>query len=61
MPGLCLTSEQAQRLWAIDAQTCTALLWSLVDLQFLVRGPDGQYARLTRRKCSSPAASHGEG
>jgi hypothetical protein len=47
MPGLRLTSVQAQRLWGVDAQTCTALLESLVDLKFLVRGPDGKYARLT--------------
>ena len=47
MPGLRLTSEQAQRLWAVDVQTCTALMESLIDLKFLVRRPDGRYARLT--------------
>lgn len=46
MPGLRLTSEQAQRLWGVDVQTCTALMESLIDLGFLVRRPDGKYARL---------------
>lgn len=46
MPGLRLTCQQAQRLWAIDAHTCASLLDSLVDLKFLVRGADGKYARL---------------
>jgi hypothetical protein len=47
MPALRLTREQAQRLWAVDADTCTSLLESLVDLKVLVRGPDGKYFRLT--------------
>ena len=47
MPGLRLTSAQAQRLWAVDTPTCMALLEALVDLKFLVRGPEGKYARLT--------------
>lgn len=54
MPGLRLTREQAQRLWALDAHTCTALLESLVDLKFLVRGPDGQYARLKGNEIAQP-------
>src|SRR4029078_1215783 len=29
MPGLCLTIEQAQRLWSLDPATCEALLKSL--------------------------------
>jgi hypothetical protein len=45
MPGLRLTREQAQRLWAVDADACVALLDSLVDLNFLVRASDGRYAR----------------
>ena len=45
MPGLRLTSEQAQRLWALGAHTCSSLLNSLIDLKFLVREPDGRYAR----------------
>lgn len=47
MPGLRLTREQAQRLWALDRQTCAAVLEFLVDQKFLTRAPDGTYARLT--------------
>ena len=47
MPGLRLTSEQAQRLWAVDAKTCNAVLDSLVTLKFLGRGTDGKYGRVT--------------
>ena len=54
MPGLRLTREQAQRLWALDARTCTALLESVVELKFLVRGPDGQYARLKGNEMAQP-------
>jgi hypothetical protein len=46
MPGLHLTLEQAQRLWALDAPTCTSLLERLVDLKFLARDADGRYGRL---------------
>ena len=47
MPGLRLTNPQAQRLWALDAETCSAVLESLVELKFLRRGPEGRYFRLT--------------
>jgi len=47
MPGLRLTSQQAQRLWALDADTCGAVLENLVELKFLRRGPEGRYFRLT--------------
>jgi hypothetical protein len=47
MPGLRLTREQAQRLWAMDADTCTSVLESLITLKFLVCCPDGKYARPT--------------
>jgi hypothetical protein len=46
MPGLRLTAEQAQRLWHIDGQTCTALLQHLVDVNFLGRSRNGTYGRL---------------
>ena len=42
MPGLCLTSRQAQRLWGLDALICDALLKALVDVRFLVEA-DGTY------------------
>jgi hypothetical protein len=42
MPGLRLTSRQAQRLWGLDAMICDALLKALVDVRFLVEA-DGTY------------------
>ena len=47
MPGLKLSREQAQRLWAVDESTCTELLESLVAAKLLVRGADRQYARFS--------------
>jgi hypothetical protein len=46
MPGLQLTREQAQRLWAIDGETCAAVLDELVAQAFLVRGSDQRYRRV---------------
>lgn len=37
MPGLQLTSRQAQRLWGLDAQTCAAMFDALVRARFLCR------------------------
>ena len=48
MPGLCLSKLQAQRLWALDATTCDALLNSLERVRFLRRTGDGEYV-LARR------------
>ena len=45
MPGLLLTPAQAQRLWALDAATCTHALDYLVESGFLVRQRDGKYGR----------------
>ena len=47
MPGLRLTSAQAQRLLGIDAAVCTNALELLVDAGFLRLTPTGQYARVT--------------
>jgi hypothetical protein len=45
MPGLQLTSKQAQRLWALEERICAELLTLLVEANFLRRiGPD-KYAR----------------
>ena len=46
MPGLRLSREQAQRLWALDAATCDRVLRALVDADFLQRGMDGRYGRI---------------
>lgn len=46
MPGLRLTQPQAQRLWGLDAASCTALLSVLVDAKFLFRTRDGAFMRI---------------
>ena len=51
MPGLCLTIEQAQRLWCLEQRTCEALLNSLIDSRFLRRTDRGLFVlRRSRRK-----------
>lgn len=47
MPGMRLTSPQAQRLLGLDESTCVQLLEWLVTTKFLWRPDDGTYARLT--------------
>ena len=43
MPGLCLTIDQAQRLWGLEPRTCEALLTSLTDSRFLCRTNRGLF------------------
>jgi len=45
MPGLRLTTAQAQRLWGLDRAACDALMGALVDAKFLVRTPGGAFVR----------------
>lgn len=45
MPGLRLTTAQAQRLWGLDQGACDALLNSLVDTKFLFKTRDGAFVR----------------
>lgn len=45
MPGLRLTTAQAQRLWGLDRAACDALLGALVDAKFLSRTRDGAFMR----------------
>ena len=45
MPGLILTEVQARRLWAIDAETCRAVLGALLRGRFLRRTAAGAYVR----------------
>lgn len=45
MPGLRLTSEQAQRLWRLDASSCHEVLGVLVESRFLARTRDGAFIR----------------
>ena len=46
MPGLRLTTEQATRLWNMDAATCASVLMQLVAERFLTRTRHGAYVRL---------------
>ena len=45
MPGLRLTTAQAQRLWGLDQTACDTLLGALVDAKFLLRTRDGAFVR----------------
>ena|SRR5207245_2318412 len=54
MPGLCLTSEQVQRLCGVERTICQLVLDSLVDAKFLCLKANGAYARLTDRATSRP-------
>ena len=45
MPGLRLTTAQAQRLWGLDHDACDQLLAKLVDTKFLFRTRDGAFMR----------------
>ncbi len=45
MPGLRLTTAQAQRLWNLDRRTCEELLGTLVSSRFLSRTRDGSFVR----------------
>ena len=44
MPGLRLTTAQAQRLWGLDRESCHALLGALVDAKFLYKTHDGAFS-----------------
>ncbi len=43
MPGLCLTLEQASRLWNLDPHTSEMALHMLQDEGFLYRTADGRF------------------
>lgn len=45
MPGLRLTTAQAQRLWNLDRPTCERLLGTLVETRFLQKTRDGSFVR----------------
>jgi hypothetical protein len=53
MPGLRLTSAQAQRLWGLDRVSCDALLGALVDSKFLFRTRDGAFVRTEHIRVAS--------
>lgn len=45
MPGLKLTEVQARRLWDLDGNTCSLVLRTLLEQQFLRRTSGGAYVR----------------
>ena len=45
MPGMCVTQPQAQRLWGLDATTCSFVLMTLVERGVLRRTPRGTYIK----------------
>ena len=49
MPGLRLTSAQAQRLWGLDRRTCDELLSKLTQVHFLARTRDGSFVLSSSR------------
>jgi hypothetical protein len=53
MPGLSPTLRQAQRLWHLDAHTCSTLLTRLADAGFLRRTSNGRFVR-----CSPGLKAH---
>jgi hypothetical protein len=53
MPGLRLTTAQAQRLWGLDRAACDALLGALVDAKFLFRTRDGAFVRSEHARTES--------
>jgi hypothetical protein len=47
MPGLRLTVCQAQRLWGLDAETCSQAIQLLIEAKFLCRTGIEYYGRRT--------------
>jgi hypothetical protein len=43
MPGLRLTAQQAQCLFGLDAESCDAVLGTLMDTKFLSRTDTGLF------------------
>jgi len=44
-PGLCVTPQQAQRLWGLDGPTCRAVLTTLEEAHVIQRTKDGRFVR----------------
>jgi hypothetical protein len=49
MPDLCLTAPEAERLMALDVDSCRAALDNLVHSRFLARSRSGCYVRMASR------------
>lgn len=48
MPGLCLTTRQAARLFGLELPACEYVLDLLVESAFLRRTPGGMVTRIDR-------------
>lgn len=57
MPGLRLTAPQAQRLWGLDQEMCSALLGALVEARFLTRARDGSFVRMEGARPAAPVSA----
>ena len=57
MPGLCLTRQQACRLWQMDELTCDGVLGALVEAGFLIRTPAGAFVAPSTYLESAKAAA----
>jgi hypothetical protein len=55
MPGLRVTQQQGQRLWALDPQTCVRALDALIEAGFLRRTPSNEYVRVSEGPPTFPA------
>lgn len=53
MPGLSLTTAQAQRLWGLERTVCEGLLTVLVDAKFLHLTRDGAFVRTDKEAAGS--------
>lgn len=58
MPGLRLTTAQAQCLWNLDPNECDTILTVLVEVKFLRRTRDGAFVRF---ESGSVVARNGRG
>jgi len=59
MPGLRLTTSQAQRLWGLDREVCETVLQLLVSEKFLQQTRDGAFVRLEGARATRLAAAIG--
>jgi hypothetical protein len=50
MPGLCLTHQQIQRLWNLDAEACDAVLSHLMAVGFLHHSDRDEYIVTTNEQ-----------
>ncbi len=60
MPGLQLTTHQAERLCGVEPTLCKAVLDALVDARFLCVKPNGAYARATDGAVARPRVTNAD-